>query len=434
MSKTKAKVITKKFNDIQILGENLLYNNGNIVAYYILPTLNYTVVNNESVLKHIEELFNLLTILGTKKKDIKFTIERFEKVVRATDVKKNLLEGIKIYSPEYELPKDFSVNIKDDVQQYTILGIHIDSKDFDDVEEYTIGETLKTVSKNIINKLSGLFEGQLDIERILKIEEDIFATLSVKCLRASPELVFYNYVSKLFPNYEISYDKLSYINENNFSKILGVLNQTLSDNFGYFVMHNEGVDIFDLPQQETYGCILEVKGLPLVIDGSSFPINYQGTQLNIKLVKKEEAIMKIKRARADDLYEAEQGSKNQAEFEDTGDALDSAELLTQAIQDVKGGDTMCLFHYNILVTGQTLDDVKKTVKRVVAECKDRDILVTKSLTQAETYINNYVNLKPLDYNFFSTLRIPLSCQLNSGSVVGDVGTDVYSYAIGEDLG
>ena len=54
-------------------------------------------------------------------------------------------------------------------------------------------------------------------------------------------------------------------------------------------MHNEGVDIFDLPQQDTYGCILSIKEFPEVIDSSNFSMDYPDIQVNIKTVPKDTA-------------------------------------------------------------------------------------------------------------------------------------------------
>ena len=77
---------------------------------------------------------------------------------------------------------------------------------------------------------------------------------------------------------------------------------------------------------------------------------------------------------------------------------------------------------------------------LITECKDRNILVSKSLTQAVDYLDNYINKKPKKFIHTAPLMFPLSFQQNNGATVGDTdglvmqnGMPIWSPSIGEDV-
>ena len=433
MPQTKPQVTSTSVTNIQIIGDNILYNNGIIKAFYLLPTTNYATASMDGVLRSITELTNLLGGLASQRPEITFTIERVEKLIRAKDVKANLLESIKIYRDEYELPPEFSANIRDDIQSYSLLAVDIQQSEMADVEDLSLLGTAKELLKSMIAGMTGLGNLKMDPQKILDIEKNIFMAIRHKCTRASRELVFYNYVSKVFPCYEISYDALSFINENNFERIMGAVTQTVTDNFGYFEMHNDGIDLFGLPQQTTYGCMLDIKSFPRKIASANFPMDYPGCVTTIKTMKKDDAALKLKRTRSSDRYEANQAEEFGAEEEQMEELETSIAIATHALSEIERGETMCQFSCNILVTGLDRDELKQKIARINSDCKDRDILVSKSLTQAVDFLDNYLNMKPRKYDHFSSLQFPLSFQQNNGSIVGDAGTSVFSPSIGEDL-
>ena len=338
------------------------------------------------------------------------------------------------------MPLAFTKNIRDDDQTYCILGIDIQQSTVTDVEDKSIWETIKEVSKDTINKFTSLGNINVDPEQILKIEEDIYRTINSRCMRATKEIVFYTYVSKLFPNYIISYDKISYINENNFEAIMGAVTQTVSDNFGWFELHNEGVDIFGLEPQTTYGCMLDVHSFPIKIDSCNFPLDCPGSVVTtIKCMKKEDATVKIKRIRAADRYEVNQAIEAGAEIEDIEATQENIDIATKAIQDLESGEILCEFNTSILIYATSREELKKNIMEVITSFKDRNILAAKSLTQAADFLNNYVNKKPKKFLHIAPLAFPLSFQQNSGATVGDIedrtpsGQPIWSPAIGEDI-
>ena len=440
MANTTAKVNTKTVNNIRIIGDNVLYNNGIITAFYILPLCNYSTNAASGIQNSIDSLTNMISALTTNNPTVSFTIERIGKTIRKKDIIENLINTIKIYRPEYEMPPEFVNNIKDDFQSYCLLGIDIQQTTVTDVEDYTLTDTVKALIKNAVNTFAGLGNLGVDPEKILKIEQDIYRTIGGKCTRATRELVFYNYVSKVFPNYEISYDKLSYINENNFESIMGAVTQTVTDNFGWFEMHNEGADLFGLPPQNTYGCMLDIHAFPPQISTVNFPMDYPNVVTTIQCLKKEDAMTKMKRVRAADRYERDQAIEAGAEMESIDVTQNSIDIATAAIQDLEDGNILCQFNCSILVVATDRDQLKQRVMNLITECKDRNILVSKSLTQAVDYLDNYINKKPKKFIHTAPLMFPLSFQQNNGATVGDTdglvmqnGMPIWSPSIGEDV-
>ena len=433
MPVTKPSVMTMTKNKLQIVGDNVLYNNGIITAFYILPMYNYSTSSNDGILRSISEITKLLMGLASQRPNIEFTIERINKIIRAKDVKNNLLETIKMYRPDYDMPLEFSANIRDEEQSYALLCIDIQQTDMGDVEEASLLSTIKQLFKSMVSGITGLGNINIDVEKILDVEKNIYSIIRHKCARASKELVFYNYVSKLFPCYEISYDKISFINENNFERIMGAVTQTINDNFGWFEMHNDGVDLFDLPIQNTYGCMIDIKGFPNKIVSYNFPMDYPGCVTTIKCLKKEAARLKLKRTRSSDKYEIGQAAQVGAEEETLDELSESIAIATHALSELEQGDMLCQFNTSILVTALNREELKKKINRLLADCKDRDILISKSLTQAKDFLDNYVNMKPQKYEHFASLQFPLSFQQNHGAIVGDTDTGINSPAIGEDM-
>lgn len=441
MSNTKIKVSNITRSNIQIIGDNILYNNGVITAFYIIPLVNYSTNSNSGKNVAIDQLTNMISNLTTNNPEVMFTIERLEKVVKRKDVINNLIDTIQVYRPDYEMPKEFTDNIRDDRQEYCLLGIDIQQSTITDVEDLTIAETVKSLGKNAINMLVGLGNTNMDPEQILKIETTIFNAINSKCTRASKELVFYNFVSKVYPAYEISYDRLSYINENNFESIMGAITQTVTDNFGWFEMHNEGIDIFGCDPITTYGTMLNIHAFPEKIDSANFPIDFNGLIVTtIKCLKKEDADIKIRRIRSSERYVQNQAIEAGAENEDILASQDVINTATMAIQDLEAGNVICNFNTSILICAPTREELKARVMDTITYGKDRNILITKSLNQATDFLNYYINKKPQKFMHLGPLVYPLSFQQNAGATVCDSeglmdksGNLIWSPAIGEDI-
>ena len=60
----------------------------------------------------------MITNLTTANPSLTFTIERIDKTIKRKDVLANLVDTINIYRPDYEMPHEFTRNVKDDLQSY----------------------------------------------------------------------------------------------------------------------------------------------------------------------------------------------------------------------------------------------------------------------------------------------------------------------------
>ena len=438
MEKAKLKVTTERNNNINIIGDNVLYNNGIITAYYLVPLENYTTSSNGNIEANIDKLVNVISNLTMTNPNLLFTVEKLEKIVRAKDVINNLYDTIHLYREDFEMPIEFTKNIQNDLQSFCLLGIDIQQTNMADLEGQSFKDTLKEASKVATNFLIGLGNMKCDPELILRIENNLYRTVKDYCARCTPELVFYNYVSKLFPNYTISYDKIGYINENSFEAIMSSVHQTISDGFGWFEMHNEGVEIFNQPSETTYGCMLDINAFPTVIENTCFPIGIYGRVVTtVKCLKKEDAERKFKRRRSEDEYEVQKALEAGENAEIADKIGENISIATRALRELGEGEIMCQFNTSILVYSKSQEKLKDYVMEIINDAKSRDILVVRSLNQATDFLNIYVNKKPKALRHLSSIRFPLSFQQNAGATVGDFLDDsakkIWSPSIGEDV-
>ena len=150
----KNEIVNIKDTKIKIIGDNILYCNGTITAYYILPLSNYTITSDTGVLVSIQSITNLLSGLATQRQDVKFSLQRFSKIIRKNDVISNLKDTIQLYAPTYEIPTEFTKNLGNSVQDYCLLGVSIEEKDLiKNVEDATLKETAKELFSNLANNL-----------------------------------------------------------------------------------------------------------------------------------------------------------------------------------------------------------------------------------------------------------------------------------------
>lgn len=437
---TKPQVTTITKNNLKIIGDNVLYNNGIITAFYCVRLDNYSTASGTTMDEAVMRLVNMISNLTLKTPEVLFTIERIEKVTEACNVKHNLIDTVKMYKPDYDLPSDFSKNVKKDIQDYCLLGIDIQQSSLVDVEDYTMLETAKAIVRRTVNSFAGLGNMKIDPEQILKIEEGIYQTIRSNCVRATRELVFYNYVSKVYPGYEISYDNNGWIKGMDYEDIMGSLTQTVSDNFGWFELHNEGIDFFGYEPQNTYGCMIDIKAFPPVIRSDFNALNYfPHVVTTIKCMKKEDATIKLKRTRASDRYEVDQAVEAGAEIEQIEATERNIQIATHAIEGIEAGEIMCQFNTSILLIEQSYEELKSTIVDTITTCKDNNLMVAKSLNQALDFLDVYVNKKPKKLEHMAFLGFPLSFKQNRGVSVGDDSPTIngqlnWSPAIGEDLG
>lgn len=426
------KVKNQSLNNIYFIGENVLNDNGNLTAYYVLPLVNFTTSSKSSIMSEIDSLTEMFKLLSSNRKGVQFTIERIEKVIEREDVIKNMHDNIKLYLPEYEMPKAFTDRIQKDVQEYCLLGIKLDTDEIEDLEAMTIKEVAKELVTSAATSILGLKGLDVDEKRVINLEANIFSIIRGRVLRATKELIFYNYVSKLFPNYVISYAKDSIIDTEHFDVILGSLVQTVEDKFGYFILQNDGVDFFGHEPKPTYGSVLNIRALPEAVDSTNFPLNTYGTKISVNTFDTAKVLKTVKQNRSEDRVEqddARQAGMSDAVIE-TSAAIEGANM---AIREIEMGELFCEYNISILITALDLPTLKLNVAEMISALNDSKIIASKSLAQAEDFFYNYVSTNPKTYRHFSSIRLPLSLQMNAGATVGDVGTGIFSPAIGESL-
>lgn len=411
------RVISKNENKISIIGENILYNNGVVTAFYILPVENYKTLSKNGALRHIESMTNMFNTLSGQRPGTKFSLCTLTKVITKEDVYNNLLDTIHIYKPDEDVPDIFKQNIKDNNIEYCILAVDIDVNTVADIENVSVMGMAKDMLNSAANKLFSIKNANIDVKKVLDIENNIYSIISNYCARCTKDLTFYRYMSAMYPSYEISYNNNSFLSNDNLTPALGAISQAIESKFGYFVMYNEGVDLFDLPVTETYGCILKIMNLPESIDSSNFNMFIPGLQINIETMPKDKAKVMIKRMRASIRYEQETAAI--AGAEDTDMLEGNLDLAEFALQRLNEGETICNFDAQILVLGNTLEELKQKKQRIITMLADINVICSISFNQAEDFINGYVKLKPLKYPHMTDLKYPLSFQIDTGTIVGN---------------
>lgn len=425
------KVYSRIDRKIGILGSNILINEKKATAFYIVDSANYSALNRKGINNHIGRLENLISSLALQKPDFSFSLFSVNKTITSEDIKKNLVETIRLWDPDFkDIPEIFKNHITNNEEKFTLLACDIDIAELSDVENSSISKIIKEYISNFTTGLLSTKKINIDTERLLKIEKNLNDTICRYGVRASRELTFYSYVSSLYPSYEIRYDKNSYVT-NNLSPILGVVNQEIEPHFGYFTMKNSGVEMFNLPAIETYGCIINIMKFPTVIDSDNFNISLPNLRLNIRTLSKEKASRSIKKTRADLEFE-EETSRNarSREDEELQKNLDLAEL---ALSNITKGSVLCEMNASVLILARDLDKLKSSRQKLITSLADAEVLASISFDQAKDFINNYINLDPTSYKHLCDLRFPLSFQIDNGTLIGDFDSKYASPAIGESL-
>jgi hypothetical protein len=429
-------------NKISIVGKNILSNQGINTAFYILPLTNFNVISEEGRESSISLLSTMFSTLALQRPGVCFTIERCNKKIEKLSVYNNLLDTIRLYDKDFDMPPEFTNRIFSTNQEYALLGVNIPNRRQIDVDEDAVGKTFKELLKRTKNWVLQIDDDSLDNEELIKEEENIFNLLRTYCVRASKELVFYHYVSKLFPGYSISYDSGAFFEDENLNRVLGYLNQTIKDEYGHFVMHNEGITFFgdeEDMQQDVYGCILKVSSLPVVVDVANNGIHHKGLQVNVRTLPIDKAKLKVKRKRGaaggelTEAFDAAEKLESVVSRENVKELKETITVANRAMDDIENGLVPCEFNASILVLGKDKQDLKRNVQATINELKNRNIVAVKSLNQAEDFIYGYLKLNPTNYNQFASIDYILSFQLTHGSMVGDYDADHSVPAIGSDI-
>ena len=369
IKRTIAKRGTISRNLIKIIGSNILYNNGIITAYYIVPLANNAIDTNRSPIQHLRKI---ISTLYNYNPNLLFTIEKIKKPITRKNIFSNNIDTIHVYRPSYSLPTEFINKLANTTQEYCILGINMQQSSVIGKNSVSMLDAAKSLFKSAINVLGGTGNLNMDPEKILSAEEALYKIIDDMVVRADQDFVFYNYISKVYPSYDINFDKLTYINEKKYEDIMASINQSITDNFGYFEMKNDGIDFFGLVPRTTYGCMLSLRAFPKKIDNIEFSLTNSDVITTIKCVKKED-------------YHTQ----------------------------VDDNDIICQFNINMIVYADSLEDLKLYTSSIIEDYKTIEILASKSLAQSMDFLNLYINRKPKDFDHTNRLDFPLTFQQNA---------------------
>ena len=136
-------------------------------AYYILPLFNYSVASSSGIEYIINDVTSVLTSLSSRKRDITYSIQTFEKIIRKKDVLSNLLETIRLYEPNADMPDEFTKNLGPANQTFCLLSVEIDTSDIINIESLSIKETAKEMGLDVKVETNG----QIGVENKLTKED-----------------------------------------------------------------------------------------------------------------------------------------------------------------------------------------------------------------------------------------------------------------------
>ncbi len=423
-------IYTNTDDKIGIIGQNIMVQGNSIASYYILESYNYGIMAEPGRSSVIGRLESMMKSISMKYPNVKLSILNVDKPTSVVDVKKNLIDTVRMWDPSYgEIPEIFADNIKKQVEEYCILRMQIDSNDLGDVDTMTT----KQIVGSMISKAAQIFSYRkisLNFKKIKDIEESYYNIIANYGARASRELTFYTYISSLFPSYDITYNRNSYITRNS-SPILGFVDQIVQSHFGYFTMENPGVEIFGHEMTKTYGSIVNINKFPPSINTDNFNLGIPNLRVNIELLPKKKAKLSIKRSRAD--LEFEQESAEQVGARDTDDLDENLELADIALEQLGRGNLLCNMSVSCLILGNDLKEVRAARQRIISQLADIDVIASQSLNQGADFINKYVKGTPGRYEHLVDLRVALSFQLNDSPIIGDGDSDLSAPKIGETI-
>lgn len=274
---------------------------------------------------------------------------------------------------------------------------------------------VKEYKDNLIDTFANFEQQNIDTAKIEEISTTI-ENIGQQLLKPCPEEILLSYfLHRIFPSYDLVLDEKDY--EQN-KVIVAWLKQDYIDHFNYFEMTNSGVEIFGAKQQMTYGSVIDIIEFPEQIISESFPLVHDGLIVNNKTLSKQQAKLKFSRKRADLEYEEE--TATQANSLDASlELADYKDIVETGLAAVSLGKKIITSDVHILVLANDLETLNKRRAGLISNLKDRDIIATFSPSQANTYLDSFIRLRPKNYPFTFDLRYPLAFRLNQGNAVFD---------------
>ncbi|MEI2421938.1 hypothetical protein V6O07_16800, partial [Arthrospira platensis SPKY2] len=93
------KVYSTNDNKVGIIRQNILTNNGDVTACYILKPNNYSIQNYAAKEEHISTLEKVLTVLSNQKDEMEVNIFKIKKIITSENIKDNLIDTVQLWDP-----------------------------------------------------------------------------------------------------------------------------------------------------------------------------------------------------------------------------------------------------------------------------------------------------------------------------------------------
>ena len=405
--------------------KNIFINNDSITAYYIVTPYNYAVMDLKSCNRHIEKLYNAISSLHSSFGEIKMSMFKLKNIISREETIEQIVKTVRMYKKDYEdFPEEYKKFIKNISKDFTILAINIDAKNNIDIENQSVKEILKSSIDNFVSSNFSTKNAKIDEDAISKQNTRIKNTIQRFAVPANEKLVMNIYINSIFPCYNLVYN--DYIMGNKESILAGI-KQEIIPHLGWFEMSNSGIEILGGTPRKTYGAILTILEFPDGINSGNFNINVPGLHVNMNLLKKDKAILKFKRMRADILEEQE-------EVDQSGDRdseIDTqADLIQAAIDDLRSGRIATEVDANILVIADSKEELDRKKKHIISVFSDINVVCSIAADQGKTFVSSFIKNRPMSYYHLMDLQYALSFQIDQGISVGDSDSKFASPVIG----
>lgn len=422
------KIIPLNQSKVGIIGENILINGNKATAYYIMPLYNYRVMSELAINSHISTLQSAFLSLESAYSNVTCSIYKTSVISTSKQKVERLIRTCQGWDRFYDVPEIFRKNIKDESNQFAILAVDIDRSNVADVESMSPTDIVKHYYSQAVASFANMNNIAVYSNHILEVEESIKKILSRYVTRVSREMLLNIYLRNVFPSYDINID--SHIAKNDIA-ICTAIHQDFIPHFGYFEMSNAGVEILGTKRVTTYGSLINILEFPDQINSDNMNLDIRGMRTIFQVLKKNQAKLQLKRARADIEYEQESAEVAGARDLDLDEYED---LCERALAGLNADRMLCNMNTYILLLDTDLDSLKNAKQNLLTSLRDIDIIAAVAKDQCKEYINNFIRLSvdKNEWNHLTELRFPLSFQIDSGLSCGDWDSKYEAPNIGND--
>lgn len=415
-------------NKVAIL-DNMLINNGNVTAFFILKPFNYYIMGSEYKRAHVETLYKVLSLLHHECPNLKFSMFKLINFMSKAKTIAEIERTIKIYDKNYvTMPQDYRKFISVLSKEFSILAININIKDTIDIEKDSILDIIKKKANSLINNVVLSNDYNIDKDFLISQSKKFYSVLRDYSVPATPKQVMNIYINRIYPTYNLSYN--DYMVEHS-EAILSNVQQEIIPKLGSFELTNSGIAILGLSPKKTYCSVITILEYPDEALTGNLNIDFPGLTVNIKLLEKEKAELKIKRVRAS--ITSEKADAQVSGGNDNLEELSTSENITNyALSQIRKGRIACEVSANFLVTADSLEKLEEKKKKIIKDLNKINIIASIAPNQAQAYLKCIVNMNPgdLSYDHFMDLEYALSTQIDSGVLVGDEDSNFMSPVVG----